>query len=66
MLLAMSPKVAAMAGAVVAYVAAGSVAFHVLSSITGDVELANRIVALLSLPLAAPLYFAVGWIEKRL
>jgi hypothetical protein len=36
-----------------------------LSSITGDAELANWIVAFLSLPLAAPLYYAVDWIEEH-
>ena len=64
--LATQKKNVALAGAACAYVGVGYAAFQVTCAITGDTDLANWIVAGLSVPLAAPLFYAVGWIEEHL
>lgn len=60
------PKHAAFGAAATAYVAAGFLAFQLIHALTQDAELANTIVAVLAVPLAAPLYAALRWIDGHL
>ena len=59
-------KHAAMFGAACAYVVAGYAAFRLSSAFTDDANIASLVAACLSIPLVAPLFYAIGWIEKRL
>jgi len=62
----MKPKNLALLAAGCAYVGMGYTSFALVSVLTGDTDSANWIVAALSLPLMAPLFYAIGWIERRL
>ena len=63
---AMNRKTAAWVGAARPYVGVGCLAFQVAAAIRGDNSIANWIAGGLSPPLAAALFYAIGWIEKRL
>ena len=63
---AINLKHVATAGACGAFVALGYAVFQVMFAVTGDNDLANLIVALLAFPLSAPLFAAIGWIDKKL
>jgi hypothetical protein len=57
---------AAILSAACAYVLTGFATFHLLHAITDDADLAQLITVCLSVPLVAPLVYAIGWIEEHL
>ena len=63
---AMKPKNVALVSAACTYVGLGYLTFQVAYAISGDSGVANWVAAGLSLPLSAPLLYAIGWIEKHL
>ena len=59
-------KHATMFGAACVYVLAGYMTFRLSSAFTDDADIATLVAACMSIPLAAPLFYVIGWIEKRL